>query len=106
RPSLDAACESPAVMSVSFLFILFFQYRVIQGNRRGRPYPVWIVPYPAEPGRPQGSPLPYPNCALSVSFQSAGAFGVAFGDLEEVDAERNAHDSGNNQRPRIAPDFA
>src|SRR6266516_1418798 len=42
---------------------------------------------------------------LIITLQSASSLCIAFSNSEDVDTERNAHDTGNNQRPGITPDL-
>ena len=40
---------------------------------------------------------------LTVSFEPTSSLCIAFGDAEDVDADGNTHDTGNNQGPGVAP---
>src|SRR6266446_6020992 len=43
------------------------------------------------------------ECLLPVSFQLTSSFRISFGEAEDVNADRNAHDAGDNQGPGVAP---
>src|SRR6266702_6882315 len=45
------------------------------------------------------------NALLTVSLKPASPLCIAFSNPEDVNTERNTDDTGNNQWPRIAPDF-
>ena len=45
------------------------------------------------------------NELLTVSLKPASPLCIAFSNPEDVNTERNTDDTGNNQWPRIAPDF-
>ena len=42
---------------------------------------------------------------LTVSLQPTSSLCIALSYPEDVDTERNTHDTGHNQRPGIAPDL-
>src|SRR5579875_3423218 len=71
-----------------------------------RSHHISILSFLASSGNGQYSSIHFPVTAekLSISLQSARALGVAFGDAEDEDAERDAHHPRDNQGPGVAPD--